>query len=220
MSLIHDLLTSISKNPGITAQELAEELKQDLNRVRNNLYVNKNLIITKRDDVTRRPGYHLTSEGKAKVKAGANDQDDVAPESADPAPQPAAAAAPAPSAARPTDALTPAEAGITTESLQAQIGEMLYRMSRLRAENAQLNAQLRAAEEARTASPAPKAAPAPVGYLITAPKRKPRRFTSRTRAADAALKAVRAGAARADVFALIPAGTARRGVEWTASQES
>jgi DNA-binding MarR family transcriptional regulator len=210
MSLINDLLTSISKNPGITAQELADELKQDLNRVRNNLYVNTNLVTKKRDDVTRRPGYHLTAEGKAKLKTGAADLTD--------APEPTTAAAPVvtaePAPAPATESILPRAEVSPIHALQARIDDMQHELSKLHAENARLQAQLRTAETARHAPTT-----VPVGYLITAPKRKPRRFTSRPHAADAALKAVRAGAARADVFALIPAGTARRGVEWTDPQE-
>lgn len=210
MSLINDLLTSISKNPGITAQELADELKQDLNRVRNNLYVNTNLVTKKRDDVTRRPGYHLTAEGKAKLKTGAADLADW--------PEPTTAAAPVvtaePATASAVESIPPKAEVTPIHALQARIDDMQHELSRLHAENVRLQAQLRTAETARHAPTT-----APVGYLITAPKRKPRRFTSRPHAADAALRAVRAGAARADVFALIPAGTARRGVEWTDPQE-
>lgn len=210
MSLINDLLTSISKNPGITAQELADELKQDLNRVRNNLYVNTNLVTKKRDDVTRRPGYHLTAEGKAKLKTGAADLAD--------APEPTTAAAPAvtsePVAATAAESSLPKVEVSPITTLQTRIEELQEQLSTMHAENVRLLAKLRTAETARHAPTT-----VPVGYLITAPKRKPRRFTSRPHAADAALKAVRAGAARADVFALIPAGTARRGVEWTDPQE-
>lgn len=213
MSLIHDLLTSISKNPGITAQELAEELKQDLNRVRNNLYVNKNLVITKRDDVTRRPGYHLTAEGKAKVKAGASDQDD-APDPTVSAPK---AITPAPVVLHAAVAPLPKAEASPVTALERRLEQMQEEMSKLHAENVRLLARLRVAENAKHEPPGPT--PAPAGYLITAPKRKPRRFTSPDTARATALKAVRAGAARAEVFALIPAGTARRGAEWTASQE-
>lgn len=211
MSLINDLLTSISKNPGITAQELADELKQDLNRVRNNLYVNTKLFTKKRDDVTHQPGYHLTAEGKAKLKTGAADLAD--------APEPTTAAVPAVTsepvaAALAAESILPKVEVSPIHALQARIDDMQHELSKLHAENVRLQAQLRTAETARHAPTI-----APVGYLITAPKRKPRRFTSRPHAADAALKAVRAGAARADVFALIPAGTARRGVEWTDPQE-
>ena len=53
-----------------------------------------------------------------------------------------------------------------------------------------------------------------VGYLVRVPKRAPvlRRKPESARAA--ALSAVRAGAARAEVMAVVPVGTARRGAEW------
>lgn len=52
------------------------------------------------------------------------------------------------------------------------------------------------------------------GYLIKVPKRKPRIVTSQQTARNATLAAVRNGAGRADVYALVPLGSARRGVEW------
>ena len=55
---------------------------------------------------------------------------------------------------------------------------------------------------------------AAVGYLVRVPNRAPvlRRKPESARAA--ALSAVRAGAARAEVMAVVPGGTARRGAEW------
>lgn len=210
MSLINDLLTSISKNPGITAQELADELKQDLNRVRNNLYVNTNLVTKKRDDVTHQPGYHLTAEGKAKLKTGAADLAD--------APEPTTAPAPAvtaePATALAAESILPKAEVSPIHALQTRIEELQEQLSTMHAENVRLQAQLRTAETARHAPTT-----MPVGYLMTAPKRTPRRFTSDATARATALKAVRAGAARADVFALIPVGTARRGAEWTDPKE-
>lgn len=61
-------------------------------------------------------------------------------------------------------------------------------------------------------------ADAAVGYLVKAPKLKPRRVTKPENAQAAALAAVRGGAARADVLALVPVGTARRGAEWQGIQ--
>jgi len=48
-------------------------------------------------------------------------------------------------------------------------------------------------------------------------KRKPRYVTQPERARDAALAAVRAGAGRAEVLAVVPVGVARRGAEWRGS---
>lgn len=58
---------------------------------------------------------------------------------------------------------------------------------------------------------------AAVGYLIRVTKRKPRYVTQPERARDAALAAVRAGAGRAEVLAVVPVGVARRGAEWRGS---
>ena len=52
------------------------------------------------------------------------------------------------------------------------------------------------------------------GYLVRASKRKPRMLLDKDKARDAALSSIRAGAQRAEVFALVPIGHARRGAEW------
>lgn len=52
------------------------------------------------------------------------------------------------------------------------------------------------------------------GYLVRATKRKPRTLQAEDKAREAALGAIRAGAPRAEVFALVPVGHARRGAEW------
>ena len=54
----------------------------------------------------------------------------------------------------------------------------------------------------------------PAGYLVRATKRKPRTLLAEDKAREAALSSVRAGALRAEVFALVPVGQARRGAEW------
>lgn len=55
------------------------------------------------------------------------------------------------------------------------------------------------------------------GYLVRASKRKPRTLLDKDKARDAALSSIRAGAQRAEVFALVPIGHARRGAEWRPS---
>ncbi|MBP6726351.1 MAG: hypothetical protein KA132_03920 [Thauera sp.] len=52
------------------------------------------------------------------------------------------------------------------------------------------------------------------GYLVRASKRKPRTLLDKDKARDAALSSIRAGAQRAEVFALVPIDHARRGAEW------
>ncbi len=66
----------------------------------------------------------------------------------------------------------------------------------------------------RELTDAVEVADAAVGYLVKAPKLKPRRVTKPEGARAAALAAVRAGASRAEVLALVPVGVARRGAEW------
>lgn len=58
---------------------------------------------------------------------------------------------------------------------------------------------------------------AAVGYLVRVTKRKPRYIVKPERALEAALAAVRAGAGRAEVLAVVPVGVARRGAEWRGS---
>ena len=55
---------------------------------------------------------------------------------------------------------------------------------------------------------------AAVGYLVRVPKRPPMIRRKLEAARLAALGAVRAGAARADVLAIVPVGAARRGADW------
>lgn len=52
------------------------------------------------------------------------------------------------------------------------------------------------------------------GFVVLASKRKPRRLKKPEIAREAALSAIRSGAQRATVFALVPVGEARRGAEW------
>jgi hypothetical protein len=52
------------------------------------------------------------------------------------------------------------------------------------------------------------------GYLVRASKRKPRTLLSEDKAREAAMSSIRTGAPWAAVYALVPIGCARRGVEW------
>lgn len=54
------------------------------------------------------------------------------------------------------------------------------------------------------------------GYLVTASHRKPRRLVKLANARECALSSIRAGAARADVFALVRIDTAKRAAAWIA----
>jgi len=99
------------------------------------------------------------------------------------------------------DALTQqweADTGRITADLRAALNKAINEADRLRRE-------LTDAQEVTDAA---------VGYLVRAPKRKPRYIVKPERAREAALAAVRAGAGRADVLAVVPVGVARRGAEW------
>ncbi|MBR0568392.1 hypothetical protein J5J83_19900 [Azoarcus sp. L1K30] len=55
---------------------------------------------------------------------------------------------------------------------------------------------------------------AATGFVVLASKRKPRRIKRPEAAREAAMSAIRSGAQRAGVFALVPVGEARRGAVW------
>lgn len=78
----------------------------------------------------------------------------------------------------------------------------------------ELIVERQAREALQEQSDAVDVADAAVGYLVRAPKRKPRLLTKPERAREAALAAVRSGAGRAEVLAVVPIGIARRGAEW------
>ena len=102
------------------------------------------------------------------------------------------------------DALTQqweADTGRITADLRAALNKAINEADRLRRE-------LTDAQEVTDAA---------VGYLVRVTKRKPRYIVKPERAREAALAAVRAGAGRADVLAVVPVGTARRGAEWRGS---
>lgn len=107
--------------------------------------------------------------------------------------------------------------------LRERIAQMDEQISSLTADVTQTRTALNhAINEAdrlrRELTGAADVAEAAVGYLVKAPKLKPRRITKPEKAQAAALAAVRNGAARADVLALVPVGVARRGAEWQGIQ--
>lgn len=118
------------------------------------------------------------------------------------------------------DALTQqweADTGRITADLQAALksrSQAINEADRLRGELA----TERQAREALQEQDGVDVKDAAVGYLVRVTKRKPRYVTKPEMARDAALAAVRAGAGRAEVLALVPVGTARRGAEWQGIQ--
>lgn len=97
---------------------------------------------------------------------------------------------------------------------RAALNKAINEADRLRAE---LATERQAREALQEQDDAVDVTEAAVGYLVRAPKRKPRLVTKPERAREAALAAVRAGAGRAEVLAVVPVGVARRGAEWQES---
>lgn len=81
-----------------------------------------------------------------------------------------------------------------------------------------IRATLDTAETMATGDDAVDVIDAATGYLVRVPKRRPRIITKPQSAREAALAAARNGAGRADVFALVHVGSARRGAEWKEPQ--
>lgn len=87
--------------------------------------------------------------------------------------------------------------------------------NRLRAE---LATERQAREALQEQSDAVDVKDAAVGYFVCVPKRAPILRLKPESARSAALSAVRSGAARAEVLAVVPVGTARRGAEWQSTE--
>lgn len=102
---------------------------------------------------------------------------------------------------------TTADVSRTRQALTNAINEA----DRLRAE---LAAERQAREAQQEQADAVDVKDAAIGYLVRATKRKARYLTQPERAREAALSAVRTGAAKAEVLAVVPVGTAHRGAEW------
>ena len=77
-----------------------------------------------------------------------------------------------------------------------------------------LRAELATERQAREALQEQSGVIHAAGYIVRAAKRKPRTIIDHDKAREAALSAIRAGAQRAEVFAIVPVGAARRGAEW------
>lgn len=103
------------------------------------------------------------------------------------------------------------------EAVAAAMADTAAKLGRAISDNEALRMQLSDAyaerDEIRLRNDSPPA-DQPVGYLVRAAKRKPRTLQAEDKAREAALGAIRAGAPRAEVFALVPVGQAKRGAEW------
>lgn len=97
------------------------------------------------------------------------------------------------------------------QRLEAQVKQHATECGHLADKNAALHAQIEHLRAQLVANPNPAGH---VGYIMRAAKKKPRTIKDKDKARDAALSAIKAGAQRAEVFALTPVGVARKGVEW------
>ena len=109
-----------------------------------------------------------------------------------------------------------------TGRLAADLRAAMESRSQAINEAARLRAELATERQAREAlqeqSDAIDVKDAAVGYLVRVPKRAPILRRKPESARSAALSAVRSGAARAEVLAVVPVGTARRGAEWQSTE--
>lgn len=104
-----------------------------------------------------------------------------------------------------------------TAALTAKNEKLHAEIEHLRAERA-TERQAREALQEQAGDDEVDVKDAAVGYLVRVPKRAPLLRRKPESARAAALSAVRAGAARADVLAVVPIGTARRGAEWQSTE--
>ena len=100
-------------------------------------------------------------------------------------------------------------------SLRTAHNHAINEADRLRAE---LAAERQAREALQEQNDGVDVKDAAVGYLVRVPKRAPILRRKPESARSAALSAVRAGASRAEVLAVVPVGTARRGAEWQSTE--
>lgn len=101
-----------------------------------------------------------------------------------------------------------------TGRLAADLRAAMESRSQAINEAARLRAELATERQAREALQEQSGVIHAAGYIVRAAKRKPRTIMDHDKAREAALSAIRAGAQRAEVFAIVPVGAARRGAEW------
>lgn len=237
MSMIHNILSAYAGNPCAPVEEIAEVLgEKDVKRLRGNIHqvANQGHLERKRDDVTGKPGYHLTSAGRKKL--------DELNKGGKPAPtrKRAASKAETPAASTGTDPVPGTDREIidlTTENhmmseqlanLHNALAELLppewpidpsdMSTEQIVAALTEVITELRSRTECTldvAEDPALQVNGSAAGYLVAAYKRKPRRVTEEPAARKHALAAVRNGAQWADVFALVPIASARRGAVWS-----
>lgn len=101
-----------------------------------------------------------------------------------------------------------------TGRLAADLRAAMESRSQAINEAGRLRAELATERQAREALQEQSGVIHAAGYIVRAAKRKPRTIMDHDKAREAALSAIRAGAQRAEVFAIVPVGAARRGAEW------
>ena len=111
-----------------------------------------------------------------------------------------------------------ADTGRLTADLQASMESRSHAINEAARLRAELATERQAREALQEQSDAVDVKDAAVSYLVRVPKRAPILRRKPESARDAALSAVRAGAKRADVLAVVPVGTARRGAEWQSTE--
>ena len=94
------------------------------------------------------------------------------------------------------------------------VGSVTKAIENLKSELVTERQARQALQEQIDADPGVDIKDAAVGYVMLASKRKPRRIRNPESARESALGAIRAGAQRAEVFALVPVGKAVRGAQW------
>ncbi len=241
MSLRYEILKACAANPGAPMTELCDAIEHDRQKTTWSVRdcAKAGLLSMRRDDVTGQPGYTLTAEGKQRLAEGPpppqydpnevafkrTGEVDVIRTLADARLRELVQAA---------EILAPCVPGvIDTSDMELQeiadrvvagVADLTARLENKDEEllkqaavivdlrnqidelqrEAMRGASLLSGQDRYTAA----------GYLVRASKRKPRTLLDKDKARDAALSSIRAGAQRAEVFALVPIGHARRGVEW------
>lgn len=271
MNLRYEVLKAVSKNPGATANDIADAIDHDGHKVRWAITDCRKggLLSVRRDDMTNQPGYTLTDAGKKRLEEGPaskQGRNQHAGTEDIPAPQydpddVAFTKVAAPDGSPDAQAEEFTLLGVIAE-IRAAVGDptgkiMLGDLAQHIGETFKLNeghrqdvmAWEREIEKVLdVGSPTEAAAEITglkadnailreaveqmqreqmrgatclsgqdryeaAGYLVRAPKRKPRVVTKEETARAAALAAAKA-TGRADVLALVPVGRAVRGSEW------
>lgn len=233
MSMRLDILQCIARDI-VAIDDIIAEIGGDAKKVRNNLQAARTdkLIASYADDVTKRPAYKLTDAGrewlkenapqatpspKPKAQADASTEDGMLREQVNLLRgvrdelirqyQELKAAHDAAEMALSAAHQALADAGVPPGHIESRVAALI--------ETLEEHKQALAAQRADAGVDVKDAAR---GYLVRAPKRRPRILMKPDSAVAAAMAAARNGSGRGDVYALVPVGSARRGAEWVDAQ--